>query len=78
MYTFWREVMYTLAGGRVKSNVHILEGSDVHIHWQGEGLKAMYTFWREVMYTFIGRGRVKSNVHILEGSDVHTHWQGEG
>ena len=43
MYTFWREVIYTFIGrGRVKSNVHILEGSDIHIHWQGEGLKAMY------------------------------------
>ena len=38
MYTFRREVMYTFIGrGRVKSNVHILEGSDVHIHCQGEG-----------------------------------------
>ena len=56
--------MYTFIGGgggggegSDKSNVHILEGSDVHIHWRGGGVKAMYTFWREVMYTFIGRGK---------------------
>ena len=52
------KAMYTFNGwGRVKGNVHILEESDVHIHWLGEGLKAMYTFWRKVMYTFIGRGK---------------------
>ena len=77
MYTFWGE------GGeggahswqvRVRNNVHIL--------WQGGGLKAMYTFWgvegctflagggSKAIYTFIGRGRVKSNVHI--------QWLGEG